>query len=104
MIFLLFLRYLLGGLVFLIKFHRLGEGVLGQSYTDYLNRWCFFSKYRSLTTLQLYKGEQLPLRNEEKIANFKTEVDKIDIAKLTPVPKLSNVVKNDVVKKTELTN
>ena len=39
------------------------------------------------------------------LANLKTEVDKIDIAKLTPVPddlaKLSNVVKNDVVKKTE---
>ena len=39
------------------------------------------------------------------LANLKTEIDKIDIAKLTPVPddlaKLSNVVKNDVVKKTE---
>ena len=39
------------------------------------------------------------------LANLKTEVDKIDSAKLTPVPddfaKLSNIVKNDVVKKTE---
>ena len=39
------------------------------------------------------------------LANLKTEVDKKDIAKLTPVPndlaKLSNVVKNDVVEKTE---
>ena len=39
------------------------------------------------------------------LANLKTEVDKIDIAKLTPVSndlfKLSNVVNNDVVKKTE---
>ena len=39
------------------------------------------------------------------LANLKTEVDKLDIDKLTPVPndlaKLSNVVKNDVVKKTE---
>ena len=39
------------------------------------------------------------------LANLKTEVDKTDIAKLTPAPndlaKLSNVVKNDVVKKTE---
>ena len=38
-------------------------------------------------------------------ASLKTEVDKLDIDKLTPVPndlvKLSNVVKNDVVKKTE---
>ena len=37
------------------------------------------------------------------LANFKTEVDKLYIAKLTPVPnekaKLSKVVKNDVVKK-----
>ena len=36
------------------------------------------------------------------LANFKTEVDKSDITKLTPVPddlaKLSNVVKNDVKK------
>ena len=38
------------------------------------------------------------------LANLKTEVDKLDINKLVPVPtdlsKLSNVVKNDVVKKT----
>ena len=39
------------------------------------------------------------------LVNLKTEVDKLDIDKLTPVPndlaKLRNVVKNDVVKKTE---
>ena len=39
------------------------------------------------------------------LANLKTEVDKLDINKLVPVPtdlsKLSNVVKNDVIKKTE---
>ena len=38
-------------------------------------------------------------------SSLKTEIDKLDINKLTPVPndlaKLSNVVKNDVVKKTE---
>ena len=38
------------------------------------------------------------------LANLKTEVDKLDIGKLAPVPvklsKLSGVVKNDVVKKT----
>ena len=37
------------------------------------------------------------------MANLKTEVDKLDIDKLVPVPadlsKLSNVVKNDIVKK-----
>ena len=39
------------------------------------------------------------------LACLKFEVDKLDIAKLTPVPndlaKLNNVIKNDVVKKTE---
>ena len=39
------------------------------------------------------------------LASLKAEVDKLDIDKLTPIPndlaKLSNVVKNDVVKKTE---
>ena len=38
------------------------------------------------------------------MANLKTKVDKLDIDKLVPVPvdlsKLSDVVKNDVVKKT----
>ena len=38
------------------------------------------------------------------LASLKTEVDKLDIDKLVPVPvdlsKLSNVVKNEVVKKT----
>ena len=42
---------------------------------------------------------------KSNLANLKTEADKLDIDKLTPVPndlaKLSNVVKNDVVKKTE---
>ena len=39
------------------------------------------------------------------LANLKSEVDKLDIDKLVPVPtdlsKLSNVVKNDVVKKAD---
>ena len=38
------------------------------------------------------------------LANLKTEVDKLDIDKLAPVPvdlsKLSNAVKNEVIKKT----
>ena len=41
---------------------------------------------------------------ETNLVNLKTEVDKLDIDKLVPVPvdlsKLSDVVKNDVVKKT----
>ena len=42
---------------------------------------------------------------KSNFASVKTKVDKLDIDKLTPVPndlaKLSNVVNNDVVKKTE---
>ena len=42
------------------------------------------------------------------LANLKTEVDKLDIHKLVPIPndlsKLSNVVKNDVVKKLYIIN
>ena len=42
---------------------------------------------------------------KRNLANLKTEVDKLDIGKLVPVPndlsKLSNIVKNEVVKKTE---
>ena len=42
---------------------------------------------------------------KSKLASLKTEVDKLDIDKLVPVPvdlsKLSDIVKNDVVKKTE---
>ena len=41
---------------------------------------------------------------KSNLASLKTEVDKLDIDKLVPVPvdlsKLSDVVKNDVVKKT----
>ena len=42
---------------------------------------------------------------KSNLASLKTEVDKLDIDKLVPIPvdlsKLSDVVKNDVVKKTE---
>ena len=42
------------------------------------------------------------------LASLKTEVDKLDIDKLVPVPvdlsKLSDVIKNDVVKKLYMTN
>ena len=46
--------------------------------------------------------------SKTSLATLKTEVDKLAIAKLTPVPndlaKLSRVAKNDVVKKTEIIN
>ena len=42
------------------------------------------------------------------LADLKTEVDKLDIDKLVPIPtdlsKLSNVVKNDVIKKMYMIN
>ena len=42
---------------------------------------------------------------KSNLASLKTEIDKLDIDKLAPVPddlaKVSNVVKNNVVKKTE---
>ena len=42
---------------------------------------------------------------KSNLANFKTEVDKLDVDKVTPVPydlaKLSNLVKTDFVKTTE---
>ena len=45
------------------------------------------------------------LHQKKNLASLKTEVDKLDIAKLTPFPDdlatLSHVVKGDVVKKTE---
>ena len=46
--------------------------------------------------------------SKTNLGSLKTEVDKLDIDKLVPVPndlaKLSNVVKNDVVKKQGTTN
>ena len=43
--------------------------------------------------------------SKANLASLKSEVEKIDIHKLTPVPnnlaQLSNVVKNDAVKKTD---
>ena len=43
--------------------------------------------------------------SKRNLASLKTELDKLDIAKLTPVPdnlaELGNVVKKDVIKKTE---
>ena len=42
---------------------------------------------------------------ESNLASLKAEVDKLDIDKLVPIPadlsKLSDVIKNDIVKKTE---
>ena len=49
-------------------------------------------------------GDTSSFALKTNLVNLKTEVDKLDIDKLAPVPvdlsKLSDVVKNDVVKKT----
>ena len=59
------------------------------------------------TKLDLQNGTHVDISSfalKTNLANLKTEVDKLDIDKLAPVPvdlsKLSDVVKNDVVKKT----
>ena len=64
------------------------------------------SSYASKTDLKnVTHVDVSSFASKANLASLKTEVDKLDIAKLTPVPddlaKLSNVVKNDVVKKTE---
>ena len=45
---------------------------------------------------------------KSNLASLKTEVDKLVIDKVTPVPvdfsKLSDVAKNDIIKKTNMTN
>ena len=64
------------------------------------------SSYATETELKnLTHVDASSFASKKNLGSLKTEVDKIDIAKLTPVPddlaKVSNVVKNDVVKKTE---
>ena len=60
-----------------------------------------FSNYATKTDISYVDISSLALKTN--LANLKTEVDKLDIDKLVPVPidlsKLSNVVKSDVVKK-----
>ena len=64
------------------------------------------SNYASKTDLKnIIHVDVTSFVTKTNLASLKTEVDKLDIANLTPVPndlvKLNNVVKNDVVKKTE---
>ena len=59
------------------------------------------SNYATKTDIKNISHASFALKTN--LANLKTEVDKLDIDKLVPIPadlsKLSNVVKNDVVKK-----
>ena len=68
----------------------------------------FFDLSNYATKTDLKNVSHVDVRSfalKSNLASLKTEVEKLDIDKLTPVPndlaKLSNVVKNDVVKKTE---
>ena len=64
-----------------------------------------FSNYAMKTDLNISHIDVSSYAIKSNLASLKTEVDKLHIDKLTPVPndlaKLSNVVKSDVVKKTE---
>ena len=62
------------------------------------------SNYATKTYLKnVTHVDTLSFALKSNLANLKTEVDKLDIGRLAPVPvdlsKLSDVVKNDVVKK-----
>ena len=66
-----------------------------------------FSNYATKTDLKNVSHVDVSsFALKSNLANLKTEVDKLDIDKLTPVPvpndsaKLSNIVKNNVVKMT----
>ena len=63
------------------------------------------SNYATKTDLRNVRHiDALSFALKTNLAGLKTEVDKLDIDKLAPLPvdlrKLSNVIKNDIVKKT----
>ena len=62
-----------------------------------------YAKKTDLNNVSHFDVSSFALKSN--LASLKTEVDKLDIDELVPVPvnlsKLSDVVKNDVVKKTE---
>ena len=67
------------------------------------------TNYTTKTDLKNVKHIDTPsFAVKTNLANLKTEVDKLDIDKLVPVPvdlsKLSDVVKNDAVKKLFMIN
>ena len=67
------------------------------------------SNYATKTDLKIVSHVDVSsFASKSILASLKTEVDKLDIDKLTPAPndlcKLSNVVKNYVVKKIEYKN
>ena len=76
-----------------------------ESFGRDINVTVDLSNYARKTDLKNVKHfDTLSFTLKTNLANLKTEVDKLDIEKLVPAPtdlsKLSNVVKNDVFKKT----
>ena len=77
-----------------------------RSFGKNINVKVDLSNYKTKTDLKnVTHADTSSFALKTNLANLKTEVDKLDIDKLAPVPvdlsKLSDVVKNDVVKKTE---
>ena len=75
------------------------------SFGENINVIVDLSNYATKTDLKnVTHIDTLSFVLKKKLAGLKTEVDKLDIDKLTPIPvdmsKLSDVVNNDVVEKT----
>ena len=78
---------------------------LFRSFGGNINVKVYLSNYATKTDLEnVTHVDTSSFALKSNLANLKTEVDKLDIHKLAPVPvdlsKLSDVVKNDVVKRT----
>ena len=76
-----------------------------KSFAGNINVKVGLSNYATKADLKnVTHGDTSSFALKTNLVNLKTEVDNLDIAKLAPVPvdlsKLSDVVKNDVVKKT----
>ena len=75
-----------------------------RSFGRNINIKIYLSNYATKADIKSISNvDTLSLALETNLANLKTEVDKLGIDKLVPVPvdlnKLSDIVKNDVVKK-----
>ena len=76
-----------------------------EHFGEHINVKVDLSNYASKTDLKnISHVDVSSFALKSNLANLKTEIDKLDIDKLTPftndLAKLSNIVKNDVVKKT----
>ena len=80
-----------------------------RSFGENINVKVDLSSYATKTDLNIITHvDTLCFALKTNLASLKTEVDKLDIDKLTPVPadliKLSDVVKNNIVKKLFMIN